>query len=410
MICIKHIRLEGVRGFRGSNGLNLDLCAASGKPRMRTLIIGKNGTLKSTLLRCIVIGLCDSYDGNSLISEPIGWLIAEGEKEATIEIKFEPGGSQKDSFTVKTILRKKGRKEIVYSSNRDNAPPAVQNLFVCGIGAGRSTEGPDRFRTYRIVDSAYSLFQYEDQMIDTELTLRRLKDFLGTRLYEYTMKAIKKTLGLGHRDKIELPEGGGIVVSGPFTGKDVPLSGWADGYRMTFNWLMHLYAHAMRARSVTSSGGIRGILLIDELEQHLHPSMQTTMLRQLSELFPQMQVFATTHSPLVALGASPDELIALKRVGRWVYSEEDIPDFSGYSAEDMLVDDRLFETSAYSPDTDDKLARYKELAQIPIAKRSKAQVARLRRLAKELIPENVPEIRDCALVEELRKFRQKYDL
>jgi len=49
---------------------------------------------------------------------------------------------------------------------------------------------------------------------------------------------------------------------------------------------------------------IRGIVLLDELEQHLHPSWQRRIISLLREHFPQMQFITTTHSPLIAANAS----------------------------------------------------------------------------------------------------------
>ena len=50
------------------------------------------------------------------------------------------------------------------------------------------------------------------------------------------------------------------------------------------SWILDLYAWAMRANRVTKAGGIHGVLLVDEVEQHLHPSMQTTLLARLREI------------------------------------------------------------------------------------------------------------------------------
>ena len=75
------------------------------------------------------------------------------------------------------------------------------------------------------------------------------------------------------------------------------LEGWADGYRMTFNRMMDLYGRALRADRITPGEHVRGIVLIDEIEHHLHPSMQAEILPRISEVFPEIQLIATTHSP-----------------------------------------------------------------------------------------------------------------
>lgn len=406
MFYIKKIELEKIRGFKK---LEIDVSTKSHEPRMKTIVIGKNGTLKSTLLRCIAIGLCDPEDANSLVAEPIGRFITEGCTAATITIELQDIENLNEKQRLLTTIRAKGEKEVVAIEN-DRVSIPSDSLFASGYGAGRSTESPDRFREYRIIDSVYGLFEYEQGLIDTELTLRRLRDFLGTAIYENTMERIKRALGLADNDKIELPKGGGVVISGPSIGKRIPLVGWADGYRLTFNWLMDLFAWAMKAKRITSSGDIRGVLLIDEVEQHLHPSMQTNMLRQLSYLFPKLQIFATTHSPLVALGAKQEELVVLKRKIKYVDSEKYVPHFTGYSAEDMLVDEKIFATRVYSPEINKKLARYHQLSAVSREKRTFKQTKELRSLAKDLRVQNIPEIRESDLAKELKKFRKKYDL
>ena len=53
------------------------------------------------------------------------------------------------------------------------------------------------------------------------------------------------------------------------------------------------------SRSVTR---VNGVVLIDEIEQHLHPRWQRNIMQLLTKSFPYVQFLATTHSPLVASG------------------------------------------------------------------------------------------------------------
>lgn len=54
-----------------------------------------------------------------------------------------------------------------------------------------------------------------------------------------------------------------------------------------------------------------GVVLIDELDLHLHPSWQQAIVKSLREAFPKIQFFATTHSPLIIQSLHPGELIDL---------------------------------------------------------------------------------------------------
>ena len=403
MFYINKIRLLRIRGFKN---LVIDLDAKNNKPRLNTLIVGKNGTGKTTLLRCITIGLCDVADSNALVAENIGQLVSEKEPNAEIEIELKSIEESPTKINIKTIIEKSNGKETVKDKIVD-----LDSILVCGYGAGRANEGSsEQFRSYRIIDSAYTLFQYEQTFQDSELVLRRLKDYLESEFYDKTMLRIKKALCLPEDVEIHFAKGGGIIISGTTIGDAIPLQGWADGYRLTFNWILDFYGWAMRANKISDSGNIQGILLIDELEQHIHPSMQTEILLRLKELFPDVQIFATTHSPLVSLSSKPDELVVLRREQKYVEKEDSVPDFTKYSAEDMLVDKRLFDSDVYSPDTNKKLNEYRNLLQIPKKKRQKTQTEQIKKLAGELRTEQIPEVFETQLAKELKKFRQKYDL
>ena len=49
-----------------------------------------------------------------------------------------------------------------------------------------------------------------------------------------------------------------------------------------------------------------GVVLIDEIDQHLHPRWQLTIVQKLRYLFPNIQFIMTTHSPVIVLGSSND--------------------------------------------------------------------------------------------------------
>lgn len=395
---VSHVHLENIRGFRD---LEIDLSAGDQAPRQRTLIIGKNGTCKTSVLRAIALGLCDLTDANALISQPIGAMIRRGAEEGRIRLRLEEGASRIERSVT---LRRDNGKELAVQTSIQPQP------FVCGYGAGRYGVGPDTVREYRVADAVFTLFDYRRTLIDPELTLRRLQDFLGTERYDAALSGIKRVLGLTPEDQIYLLPGGGVELSGPSLGEAVRLEGWADGYRMTFYWMTDLYGRAMRNQQITPQGHVRGIVLIDEIDQHLHPSMQAEVLPRIAEVFPEIQLFATTHSPLVALDATPEELVVLRREGDLIVREEEVPDFTGYSAEDMLVDEHLFDTAAYSPEMREKVTRYRQLAAIPGARRGNSQTRELRHLALEIGARPVPESRESEMTRQLKQLVDKHGL
>lgn len=72
----------------------------------------------------------------------------------------------------------------------------------------------------------------------------------------------------------------------------------------------------------------RGIVLIDELELHLHPTWQKQVCNNLRRAFPNLQVITTTHSPFVIQSLRPGELINLNPEEFDEYSDRSIEDIA----------------------------------------------------------------------------------
>ena len=140
--------------------------------------------------------------------------------------------------------------------------------------------------------------------------------------------------------------------------------------------------------ALRGDGEVRGILLIDELEQHLHPTMQRELLAQLERALPHVQIIVTTHSPLIALAAQHDQLVSLHRDGPRIYLAE-VPRLDGYSAEDVLVEKALFGTDPYAPMTRRQLDRQMELARILPEDRLPQEVEELRRRGNQSLADSI---------------------
>lgn len=106
------------------------------------------------------------------------------------------------------------------------------------------------------------------------------------------------------------------------------------------------------------------------------------MIRQLTTTFPDCQFILTTHSPLVALGADPGQLVVLERDERGrVTAADRVPDYRTYSPEDVLTDDRLFDVKAHNPEFAELLESYDDMAQIPAEERTAQDTEELRKAA-----------------------------
>ena len=79
------------------------------------------------------------------------------------------------------------------------------------------------------------------------------------------------------------------------------------------------------------------ILLIDEIENHLHPTWQRRVIPKLLEHFPGLQIFATTHSPFVVAGLKAWQVHLLKRDENGRVTATTYPeDVIGWTADEIL--------------------------------------------------------------------------
>ena len=79
------------------------------------------------------------------------------------------------------------------------------------------------------------------------------------------------------------------------------------------------------------------ILLIDEIENHLHPTWQRRVIPALLQHFPKLQIFATTHSPFVVAGLKAGQVHLLKRGEHGsVTASTNTEDVIGWTADEIL--------------------------------------------------------------------------
>lgn len=392
---INRVKLRDIRGIKS---LELRLIDRA-RSQASTILIGRNGTGKSSILRALVLGLASETEATALIAEKFGSpVITVGESKGLIEVELVDSSGSLVYSSKKVIVRNGDADEHVLE--KGDGWKGRRAPLVVGFGAGRSNSGVDSSRgVYSLVDSAYMLFNYDDTFIDPELTLWRLRDLMNQdvdqNVFAEILARIKRALAIDEDHELKLEVGGGVAVSGPDGSRTIPIDSWADGYRLTFNWLLDVYAWAMKYRATSASseehsspkvidenGYVSGILVLDEIDQHLHPTMQRTIVGHLKTLFPHMQIIASTHSPLVLQGAELHEIVSLHRSGTEVRSVA-LPDYSDYSAEDLLTSSELFDTPAYSVEIEDMRARYRELV-VRTGKLSQEEEEQLRHAGKRL--------------------------
>lgn len=131
--------------------------------------------------------------------------------------------------------------------------------------------------------------------------------------------------------------------------------------RMDKNWLLG---------DGISQYDIEGIVLIDEIETHLHIALQKKIMPFLTEFFPRIQFIVTTHSPYILNSLSNAKVYDLENC-------VELEDLSVYSS-DVLADG-YFGADEYSGILKEKINRYKELKRKSVlTEAERAERARLR--------------------------------
>lgn len=106
---------------------------------------------------------------------------------------------------------------------------------------------------------------------------------------------------------------------------------------------------------------LSGVVLIDEIDVHLHVSWQKAIGGWLKRHFPHMQFIVSSHSPYICQSADPGGLIRLpganEDVAPQVVSEELYRRVVFGSGDDALLTDLFGIDSAYSPQADRKRER-----------------------------------------------------
>lgn len=96
-------------------------------------------------------------------------------------------------------------------------------------------------------------------------------------------------------------------------------AGWlSHGYQSTLAWLGDLIGQYLLEVHLPSlqPDKMTGLVLIDEIDLYLHPTWQRGLIEALSRAFPRLQFVVTTHSPALLTAFRPDEIVLLEQEPR----------------------------------------------------------------------------------------------
>lgn len=179
----------------------------------------------------------------------------------------------------------------------------------------------------------------------------------------------------------------------------------SEGYKIVIAMVADLAARMAEANpDMNNPLNSTGIVLIDEVDLHLHPRWQRDILSQLTKVFPNIQFVVSTHSPVIVVGAAEiAQVINLNKINE---DENLIYDHTYISnVGQVLLSDLFGLNYLYSPEWDEKIEeRNSLLSKQVLTEDEKKRLAELDEEMKGLtaIP-NSNAVRSAQLIEKLAK-------
>lgn len=143
-------------------------------------------------------------------------------------------------------------------------------------------------------------------------------------------------------------------------GKEVSLEKLSSGNILLVKHLIGLMSRMygicrINEMSIEEMFKIEGVLLIDEVENHLHPKWQKSVIGIIRKHFPNLQIILTTHSPFVV--SSVDDAKIYACIDKVDHSEivDETADYSNYPVDDVLGTG-VFDVDPFSKKISEKLA------------------------------------------------------
>jgi energy-coupling factor transporter ATP-binding protein EcfA2 len=324
---IDFMRLKNFRIFRGSEiefihpdrHFSPDKIPKPMLPNMN-LLLGNNGLGKTTLLKAIALAALGPAVGDSGIypyhlirQEPM--TTAENQpKEAVIEARFIPHEQDQTSgvscVESRVAVSRRGDLESLRWTHEDEKlwHPIFSSdsdaFFFVGYGATRRVEkrtqvdiGSRKSSAFVRAQRVQSLFEEAYSLIPMNVWLPEFESKNPGR-FKQVVNLINKLMGKEHYDFTGEMEDGEYLFDRK--GLKIPFPALSDGYRAFLGWLGDLFYHiCMTCPSGKKLVDNKGIVMVDEIDLHLHPKWQMTILHTLGNALPNIQFIVTSHSPLL---------------------------------------------------------------------------------------------------------------
>lgn len=321
---VRHLEIQDLRAYRRAKvdllypGCRKDPAfedVARWPPRFNNVnvFLGNNGSGKSTLLDAMALALISplvsssGYRPQSLIRRSSRGVVKKARVAVDVVLHEQDGVEEGQLARFAAAVERRGDIEFLQPLATDQNDSYFQDdssaFFFVGYGASRRAEALSandlatrrRARAVRY-DRVATLFE-------DHLALIPLSSWLpawgleNPGRHKQVLTLLNKLLPPGVKFLGEM-EAGEYLFN--FRSLVVPITALSDGYRAYLSWiadlLYHLCMGAPSGRKLTES---RGVVIVDEIDLHIHPAWQRTVIPTLARTLKNIQFIFTTHSPLV---------------------------------------------------------------------------------------------------------------
>jgi len=342
---LKTIQLTNIRGFAD---LKFDLTRPDGSYAGWTVFTGDNGSGKSSLLKAIAVALTGKETARALQPSFQRW-VREGATEGKIELMVVPekglddfsgGGKTAYKPFPATVTLHTGEKhtsvDVVDSqktAKRGLWSTGSQGWFSCGYGPFRRVFGASsdamRLMVGASTERFVTMFQEAASLAEVDQWLRNLnhKKLEGktteTQHLALLIEILRDEL-MPNQITVDRVDSDGLWLKDR-NGLQLAWNDMSDGYRSALALLADILRHLINAYGIEgltergADGKLRiakgGVVMIDEIDAHLHPEWQREMGFWLKSHFPKVQFLVTTHSPIICQAADENGLFVLPEPG-----------------------------------------------------------------------------------------------
>lgn len=372
----RRIELITIENFKGIRSLKLNVSSNW------QMLLGENGTGKSSVLQAIALCLGGADNFFKLLkADNINptTLIKEKCKKAFIKVKVS-GFIEPHVLTIShkeaIFSRTKNKKATVsYEGNGltvkgDKEAKYVQFVLL-GYGATRllprdSVRINDKDPNYVRMDNLYDPFS---PLISAQSWLLEQSPMI----FDHSARLLKDLLALDD-DTIFSKQKERVIVS--LNGQGTPLSALSDGFKSVIALCVDILAVAVKLW--VNPNNAEGIVLLDELDCHLHPTWKMRIVSALKRAFPGMQFICTTHDPLCLRGLGEGEVCVMRRGEAGIELIDDLPNPADFRVEQLLTSVFFGLNSTLDPENEAVFDEYYAL--LALSERSDEQSQRLEEL------------------------------